>query len=248
MVIDISDKVIVVTGASRGIGKEIAVNLSKENASVIMTYNSHEEEAKEIFRGICNYNGKCMLIKCDVTNVDEVKSLYNNIIKKYNKIDVLINNAGICDDNRVQMMSLEQWKKVIEVNLTGCFICSRIISKNMILNKSGKILNVASIKGIEGCVGQSNYAASKAGVIGLTKSFAKEMGRFNVAVNAVCPGFIVTDLNRDNEKKRKIAQSRSVLDYTNSLKDVTNFALFYASDFLLGASGQIFVLDSRIQN
>ena len=246
MVIDISDKIVVVTGASRGIGKEIALNLAKENASVIMTYNSNKMEAEELFQNICSFNDKCMLMKCDVTKADEVRILYKNILNKYNKVDVLINNAGICDDNRVQMMSLEQWAKVIEVNLTGCFICSRTISKNMILNQSGKILNVSSIKGLEGCVGQSNYSASKAGVIAFTKSFAKEVGKFNVAVNAVCPGFIVTDLNRNNEEKRKIAESRSVLDYTNSLKDVVNFVLYYVSDMLRGASGQTFILDSRI--
>lgn len=246
MIIDITDKVVVVTGASSGIGKEIAMQLAKENANVIMTYNRNEQEAKEIFRNISNYNQKCMLVKCNVTDIDDVNALYLSALKRYGKIDVLINNAGICDDNRVQMMSLEQWLKVIEVNLTGCFICSRTISKNMILNRNGKILNIASIKGIEGCVGQSNYSASKSGIIGFTKSLAKEMGRFNVAVNAVCPGFVVTELNRNNEEKKKIAQTRSVLDYSNSLRDVTNFVLYYVSDMLRGASGQTFILDSRI--
>lgn len=243
---DVSGKTVLVTGASRGIGKEIAIRLASENANVILAYNTNETEAVETMKKISSFNQNCMLVKCDVTNIDEINKMYQAVIKKYSKIDVLINNAGICDDNRVQMMSVDQWERVIRVNLTGSFLCSRVISKNMIVNKMGKILNIASVKGIEGCAGQANYSASKAGVIGFTKSFAKEMGPFNVAVNAVCPGFVVTDLNRENEMKRKIAEARSLLDYKNSLQDVVNFAVYYVSDLLRGASGQVFVLDSRI--
>ena len=196
MMIDISDKVIVITGSSRGIGRELAIALAKENAKVVINYLNSELAARKLYEEITSYNTNCLLVKADITKLEDVSKLYHKTIDSYGKVDVLINNAGICDDNMIQLMSEKQWRKVLDVNLTGAYLCSRTFSKTMIKQKSGKIINIASLKGQEGCESQVNYSASKAGLIGFTKALAKEFGKYNITVNGVCPGFIVTDLNR----------------------------------------------------
>lgn len=143
-------------------------------------------------------------------------------------------------------MPEEQWRKVLDVNLTGTYLCSRAFSKAMVQQKNGKIINIASLKGEEGCEGQVNYSASKAGLFGFTKALAKELGKFNISVNAVCPGFIVTDLNRHDEKKKKIAEGRSLLSISDSLTTLTDYLIYMSSDNFVGVSGRIFNLDSRI--
>ncbi|MGN6713640.1 SDR family NAD(P)-dependent oxidoreductase [Anaerocolumna jejuensis] len=245
MIVDVSNKVVVITGASKGIGSELARTFAKENSKVVINYNHSEEKAHQLFNEISEFNENCMLIKADITNPSDVSNMYHEVVSKYGSVDILINNAGVCDDNLIQMMSLEQWKRVIDINLTGCFLCSREFSKIMIKQKFGKIINIASLKGQEGCVGQVNYTASKAGLISFTKSLAKELGRYNIAVNAICPGFIVTDLNRHNEKKKVVAQERSLLAIDNSLGDLIKYILFISSDNISSISGQVFNLDSR---
>ena len=140
-------------------------------------------------------------MKVDITKQDEVSKLYHETLRAFGKVDILINNAGICGDNPIQLMLEEQWRKVLDVNLTGAYLCSRAFSRAMIQQNSGKIINISSLKGQEGCEEQMNYSASKAGLIGFAKAMAKELGRFNIAVNAICPGIIITDMNRHNEEK-----------------------------------------------
>lgn len=246
MKVDISKKVIVITGSSRGIGSELAQFMAKEGANVCVNYNKSKECIEQLKQTMTQYNEECIFIKADVTKVSDVKILYQEVLSNYGKIDVLINNAGICDDNLLQMMTLEQWQTVINTNLLGTFLCCRSFSKTMIKQKFGKIINIASLKGQEGCIGQANYSASKAGVIGLTKTLAKELGRYNISVNAVCPGFIVTDLNRHNSEKKIIAKNRSTLDGESSLDDLLSFITFLCSDKIKGISGRVFNLDSRI--
>lgn len=246
MFVDVSNKVIVITGASKGIGSELAKKFAKENAKVVVNYYHSEDKAQNIFDDISKYNSNCFLIKADVTNPSDVSNMYHEVVSKFGYVDVLINNAGICDDNLIQMMPFEQWKNVIDVNLTGTFLCCREFSKIMIKQKSGKILNIGSLKGQEGNAGQVNYATSKAGIIALTKSLAKELGQYNIAVNTICPGFIVTDLNRHDENKIKIAQNRSLLSIENSLNDLMNYLIYIVSDKFIGVSGRVFNLDSRI--
>lgn len=246
MEIDIKDKVVLVTGASRGIGRELARKFAYEGTSVIINYRNNKEAADSLINEISQFNSKCSLFKADVTDKEAVKEMSSFIMKKYGKLDVLINNAGVCNDNRIQLMKMEQWNDIINVNLTGPFLCSKYFSKIMIRQGCGKIINIASLKGQEGCVGQANYSASKNGLIGLTKALAKELGVFNIAVNAICPGFIVTDLNRHNQKKLKISKNRSVLDIQYSLSDMTSFIIWLSSDYCNGISGQVFNLDSRI--
>lgn len=246
MIVDISGKVVVITGTSKGIGSKLVKSFAKENAKVVINYYHSEKQARELFNEVSSYTHYCILVKADVTNPNNVSLLYHETIKAFGRVDVLINNAGICDDNLIQMMPLEQWQKVIEVNLTGAFLCCREFSKIMIKQRSGKIINIASLKGQEGCVGQVNYSASKAGLIGLTKSLAKELGQYNIAVNAVCPGFIITDLNRNDHKKKEIAEHKSLLSINFALDDVVNFIIYISSNLFLGISGREFNLDSRL--
>ena len=246
MNIDVSGKVVVITGASKGIGAALALAFAKEQAYVVMNYYHSEKEAIELFDKIRKENKNCLLVKGDITNPKDVSNLYKKTIGRYGKVDVLINNAGICDDNLVQMMTLKQWNRVIETNLTGTFLCSREFSKAMIRQKYGKIINIASLKGQEGCVGQANYSASKAGVIALTKTLAKELGKYNISVNAVCPGFIITDLNKNNIKKANASKSKSVLPINNLLFSLKDFIVFISSDKVKEISGRIFNFDSRV--
>ena len=246
MDISLDGKVVLVTGSSRGLGREMIVRFAKENASVVINYCKNKEAAKELYDQICEYNSNCLLVQADVTKEQDVQNLYKQVLKKFGKIDVLINNAGKCSDNYVQFMSLDQWNEVIMTNLTSIYLCSRIFSRKMIANGKGKIINIASLKGQLGSEGQCNYAASKAGVIGLTKSLAKEMGTYGISVNTICPGFIVTDLNRMNRNKAQIAERMSILRDKRSLEDFLSFVMMLCSDKLIGISGQVFNLDSRI--
>lgn len=246
MLVDVSNKVVIITGSSKGIGSELARAFAKENSKVIVNYFHSEHIAQQLFEEISEYNKGCMLIKADVTDASDVANMYHEITRKYKCVDILINNAGVCDDNLIQMMPLSQWQNVIDVNLTGTFLCCREFSKIMIKQKSGKIVNIASLKGQEGSAGQVNYTASKAGVIALTKSLAKELGQYNIAVNAVCPGFIVTDLNRHDKCKEAIAKNKSCLPIDTILDDTINFLIYMASDKFAGISGRIFNLDSRL--
>jgi 3-oxoacyl-[acyl-carrier protein] reductase len=211
MIVDVSNKVVVITGSSEGIGSELAKAKKKKKSKVVINYFQSETKAQQLFQEILKYNPACMIIKADVTKPSDVSTMYHEVIKKYGCVDLLINNAGVCDDNLIQMMPLEQWQKVIDVNLTGTFLCCREFSKIMVKQKYGKIINIASLKGQEGSAGQVNYTASKAGIISFTKSLAKELGQHNISVNAVCPGFIVTDLNRHDEYKKETAEQRSLL-------------------------------------
>mgnify|MGYP000798619936 FL=1 len=197
MNIDLSEKVVVVTGSSRGLGSVMVRYLAANSAQTIINYKSNQKAAEELLSEISETNDKCSIVQADVTKEDEVKVLYHTVIEQYGRVDILINNVGVCDDNYIQFMSLEQWNHVLESNLYSTFLCSRLFSKAMIKNGRGKIINIASLKGQIGSEGQCNYSASKAGVIGLTKALAREFGGYNISVNVVCPGFVMTDLNRD---------------------------------------------------
>lgn len=246
MNIDVTNKVVVITGASKGIGSKLAKAFASEKAIVVMNYCNSRDAAEEIFNEVIIDSPSSLLIRADVRNSSEVSAMCRSVIRKLGHIDVLINNAGICDDNYIQMMPIEQWQKVMDVNLTGTFLCCREFSKAMINQKAGKIINIASLKGQIASPGQVNYSASKAGVLALTKTLAKELGKYNISVNAICPGFIVTDLNRHNAEKKAIAQSNSSLSIDSSLEELTNFLVYMVSDKFINISGRTFNLDSRI--
>jgi 3-oxoacyl-[acyl-carrier protein] reductase len=244
--IDVSEKVVVITGAARGIGRALAITFSKEKAKVIINYNKSKKEATQLLDEISTYNKNCMIIRADITNPQDVSQMYLAIIKKYKRVDILINNAGICDDALLQKMSVNQWKEVLDTNLTGTFLCCREFSKIMMKQHSGKIVNVASLKGQEGSYGQVNYSVAKGGIITLTKSLAKELGKYGVSINAICPGFVLTDLNLNNNEKRLIAEQKSVLKLDSALQDCVNFIIVISSEMFMGISGRVFNLDSRI--
>lgn len=201
MEIDLKNKVIVITGGTKGLGKAIVTQLANSGAKLVINYKSDVANAERFLKEICRVNQNCILVKADVTQEKQVRELYKKALERFEKVDILINNAGSCDDSYIQFMKYDQWDRVIKNNLYTVFLCSRIFSKALIKSGNGKIINIASIKGQVGSEGQCNYSASKAGVIGVTKALAKELGPHNICVNAVCPGFVVTDLNRGNKER-----------------------------------------------
>lgn len=246
MNLNLEDKVTIITGSSRGIGRELVKAFSNENSKIVINYFKSECAAEDLYKKLIDQNPNCIKIKADITNIEDVEILKNKTISAFGKIDILINNAGICDDNSIQVMPEEQWKRVIDVNLTGAYLCCKIFSEIMIKQNKGKIINISSLKGQEGSAGQTNYSASKAGLIGFSKALAKELNQFNISVNTICPGFIITDMNRHQSIKKRIAAERSLLSTDMNLQDLINFILFISSDKMLSVSGQVFNIDSRI--
>lgn len=247
MIVEVANQVVLITGSSRGIGNKLAECFAAENAHVIINYNESRQSAFELYDKITSkHKQKCLCIKADINNAKEIDDLSERIIKTFGRIDVLINNAGINADNSIENMAEEDWRNVVDVNLTGTFLVSKSISKYMIRQRKGKIINIASFKGQEGSKGQINYCASKAGILGLTKSMAKDLGKYNISVNAICPGLIITDLNRNCVDKIDCAKACSVLGIENTLDDLLNFIVFLASEKVNGVSGRVFNLDSRI--
>ena len=190
----LSGKVALITGASRGIGKEIALELSRFGAEVFINYSSSDEKAEEVVNSIKNFGGKAHKLKFDVSKEDSVSLAFEEIIKINGAIDILINNAGITRDGLLMRMKSEQWDDVLNTNLKGVFLCTKYASKFMMKKRSGSIVNISSVVGIIGNPGQANYSAAKAGVIGLTKTCAKEFASRGINVNAIAPGFIETEM------------------------------------------------------
>ncbi len=243
---ELNGKVIVITGASHGIGRELAEMMADNGANVVINYNKSVDEAEEVLCRISKTNFGCTLVRADVTDENQVRDFYRQVMKRYGKVDVLINNAGKCKDSLFTIMSQNTWKNVLDTNLSSAFYCSKHFSKAMIKQNSGKIFNIASYKGQEGCSGQANYSASKAGLIGLTKTMAKELSHFGICVNAVCPGFIVTSLNKASGNKINMAKEQSLLPIEKNLSALINTLTFMASDNFENVSGQVFNIDSRV--
>ncbi|MCT7949112.1 3-oxoacyl-[acyl-carrier-protein] reductase [Ancylothrix sp. C2] len=188
------DKVAVVTGASRGIGRAIALALATQGAKVAINYASSSTAADEIVTEIAAQGGEALALQADVSKADQVDGIFDAVVEKWGRIDVLVNNAGITRDTLLLRMKLEDWQAVIDLNLSGVFLCTKAVSKLMLKQRSGRIINIASVAGQMGNPGQANYSAAKAGVIGFTKTVAKEFASRGITVNAVAPGFISTDM------------------------------------------------------
>ena len=195
----LSGQTALVTGASRGIGKAIALKLGEAGAEVIVNYSNSPQKAEEVVAAIKSSGGKAYAIQANVSNEEEVNKLIKAIIERNGQIDVLINNAGITRDGLLMRMKTEDWQDVMNLNLNGVFLCTRAVSRPMLKQKRGRIINVTSVVGLMGNAGQANYAAAKAGVIGFTKSAAKEFASRGITVNAVAPGFISTDMTKGLE-------------------------------------------------
>ncbi len=233
----LSGKVAFVTGASRGIGKAIAIKFAKNNAQLALVATKIEN-LKNVENEIKKYNVEYLLLEGDVSNENDVKRFVKETINKFGKINILVNNAGITRDNLILRMKTEDWDKVLEVNLKSAFLLSKAFARYLIKQKSGKIINISSIVGLMGNPGQANYSSSKAGLIGLTKSLAKELGARNIQVNAIAPGFIQTEMTQDLEGKViENMKSAIPLGRLGTTEDVANVTLFLASslsDYVTG--------------
>lgn len=236
-------KLALITGGARGIGKEIAMLFAKHGADIAIC-DVNLEEAEKTSKEIQSLGRQSLAFKADVTDSSQVQDMVDKILDKFNKIDILINNAGITKDNLLLRMSEEEWDKVIAINLKGTFLCTKMVSRVMLKQRYGKIVNLASIIGIMGNAGQANYAASKAGIIGLTKSVAKELASRNVCVNAIAPGFIKTDMTAKlPEDVQKKMLSVIPLARFGEAKDVADLALFLSSESSSYITGQVIQVD-----
>lgn len=240
----IEEKVAFITGASKGIGKGIAITLAKEGFLVIANYLSNKEKALELKEEIENKGGKCHLLYGDVSDFEKAEEMIEEIFSTFGRLDVLVNNAGITKDQLVLRMTEEDFDDVLRVNLKGTFNCIKGASKKMLKQRFGKIINMSSIVGINGNIGQCNYSASKAGIIGLTKSLAKEFAGRNIQVNAVAPGFIQTEMtDKIPEKLRDEMISAIPLKRMGKPEDIANLVAFLASDKSDYITGQIIQVD-----
>lgn len=236
-------KVAIVTGGTRGIGKEIALRLSKDGYNVVINYNSNELFAKEVSIECSKYN-ESLIVKADVSNYNEAEKLVQETISKFGQVDLLVNNAGITKDNLILRMTEDEFDKVVSVNLKGTFNMCKHISKYMLKQRFGKIINMASVIGIVGNLGQANYAASKGGVIALTKSLAKEFSSRSITVNAIAPGYIETDMtdSLSTDIKNQVLQAIPLKKFGKA-SDVANLVLFLASDNASYITGQVINID-----
>ncbi len=241
----LSEKVALITGSARGIGKAIALELANHGANIVINDILVENEINKTLEEIKQSTNKAIGIRADITKLDEVESMVKEIINKFGKIDVLINNAGITRDSLLIRMKEGDWDTVINVNLKGTFNCSKTVAKYMMREKKGgKIVNISSVIGLIGNIGQANYAASKAGIIGLTKSMAKELALRNINVNAIAPGFIETDMTKKlPEKVRQELQQQIPLKRLGIVEDVAKAVYFLVSDASNYITGQVINVD-----
>lgn len=240
----LKDKVAIVTGGTRGIGRAIALKLADQGANIVINYRNSDKEA-EALKAILEEKGvKVLTVKCDISNFEDSKNLMDKCKEVFGKIDILVNNAGITKDTLIMRMKEEDFDNVIDVNLKGTFNCAKHASAIMLKQRFGKIINMTSVVGIAGNAGQVNYAASKAGVIGLTKSLAKELGSRGITVNAVAPGFINTDMTASLSEKVKEEASKNIpLKRLGDPEDIANLVGFLASDAANYITGQVINVD-----
>lgn len=238
------DKVAMITGATRGIGKQIALTLANEGYNIVLNYRTENDELKQLKNEIESKKVKCLTVQGDVTNFEDCKQMIESAIEEFGKVDVLVNNAGITKDMLLARMKEEDFKQVIDVNLVGTFNMTKNVISYMMKARNGKIINISSVVGIAGNAGQTNYSASKAGIIGFTKSLAKEVASRNILVNAVAPGFIetnMTDVLRQ-EVKDEIAKNIP-LKRMGTPQDVANVVKFLASEDSSYITGQVISVD-----
>lgn len=240
----LENKVALVTGAGRGIGRAIAIALAKEGAEVVVNYNGSEERAKEVKQTIEENGGKASIYKCNVSDFEACEAMIKDIVKEHGRLDILVNNAGITKDGLIMKMKEEDFDSVLNVNLKGTFNTIRHSVRQMLRQKSGKIINISSVSGILGNAGQANYAASKAGVIGLTKTMARELGSRGITVNAIAPGFVDTEMTGVlSEEIRENACRQIILGRFGKPEDIANVAVFLASDKADYITGQVISVD-----
>ena len=241
--IDLSGKCAIVTGGGRGIGRAICLRLAQHGADVAVV-DLLEAEAEETSRQVRSLGRKSVSVVCDVTKSDDVADMFENVLRSLGGAQILVNNAGITKDNLIVRMSDNDWASVISVNLTGAFNCCRVASKHFMKERFGRIVNISSVVGIMGNAGQTNYSASKAGILGLTKSLAKELASRGVTANAIAPGYIDTEMTRAlAEKARDSLLSMVPLGRPGTVEDVANLVVFLVSDGASYITGQVVNVD-----
>jgi 3-oxoacyl-[acyl-carrier protein] reductase len=237
-------RVAIVTGGSRGIGRAIALELAKNGADVAISYLKSEEKAREVVSRIEAMGRRALALRADVANFAEAQRMVAEVIEEFGRLDILVNNAGINRDRVIWKMTEEEWDEVIATDLKGCFNYARAVAPIFREQRYGKIINIASINALRGKFGQTNYSAAKAGVIGLTKALAKELGRYNVNVNAVAPGLIETDMvKKAPESVREMAIGESVLGRLGQPEDVAHLVAFLCSERSRHITGEVIKVD-----
>lgn len=237
-------QVAIVTGASRGIGRAVAIALAKVGAKVVVNYAGNAKAAEEVRQTIVDNGGQAIVFQADIANAEAVDAMVKQTVDSFGKIDILVNNAGITRDGLLMRMKDEDWDAVINTNLKGIFYCTKAVSKIMMKQRSGKIINMTSVVGIMGNAGQANYAAAKAGVIGFTKSMAKELASRGITVNAIAPGFIATDMTHGLSDQVKADLAAKIpLNRLGSAEDVAAAVVFLATDSANYITGQTLNVD-----
>lgn len=241
---DLTGKIALVTGASRGIGHQIAVTLACYGATVVVNYHGSQAKAEEVVKEIEANGGHAEAVQCNVAEFEQAKEMIDGVVKTYGRLDILVNNAGITRDNLIMKMSEEDFDAVLSTNLKGAFNCVKHVVRQMLKQKSGRIINISSVSGVMGNAGQANYCASKAGVIGLTKSVARELGSRGITSNAVAPGFIETEMTDVlSENVKKAMGDQIPLKRFGQTKDIAETVAFLASDHAGYITGQVIHVD-----
>lgn len=240
----LNGKIALVTGASRGIGRAIALDLAKQGAKVVINYAGNEAKANEVVDEIKNLGSEAIAVRANVANADEVAAMVKQTVDTFGQVDILVNNAGVTRDNLLMRMKEDEWDAVIDTNLKGVFLCTKAVSRYMMRQRFGRIINIASVVGVVGNPGQANYVAAKAGVIGLTKTSAKELASRNITVNAIAPGFIVTDMTDVlaegvKEEMLKVIPAAKF----GEAADIANAVTFFAADQSQYITGQTLHVD-----
>ncbi len=240
-------RIALVTGASRGLGKAIALKLSEGGARIAVNYMNREADAQAVADEITSKGAEAMIVKADISNSEQVKNMVKQVTDRWEKIDILVNNAGITKDSLILRMPDDTWDSVISTNLRGAFLCSKFALRSMASQGWGRIINIASLAGVIGNAGQTNYAASKGGLIAFTKSLAKELGSRNITVNAIAPGFISTDMTEKlTDEQKKTILAMVPLQRFGTTQDVAELAAFLAGDRAGYITGQIINIDGGI--
>jgi 3-oxoacyl-[acyl-carrier protein] reductase len=242
----LKDKIALVTGSSRGVGRAVALGLAKQGANVVVNYTSNENAANEVVETIQSMGRKAITVKADVAQKAEVENLVNSAIDTFGRLDILVNNAGFTRPAMMIKMTEDQWDQVVDIHLKGAFLCAQAAGLHMKEQKRGKIINVTSVAGIVGTVGQINYSAAKGGIISMTKSIARELARYNVCANVISLGIVATDMTekiRSDEKLKEIYMNRILLKRFAEADDIAPAFAFLASDESNYITGQLLCVD-----